>query len=81
MTTLPLRAAKLLPDRDAMIGCGVGSGMREPDFRLTLIVDCGLVRVQSARLKVAGGVLLIPREHFAFLEPKGEEPAATLPKK
>ena len=71
MTSLPLKSVKLLPNMDAMIGGGVRSGMREDSYKLTLLVEAGLVRVEARK---DGKVFLLPLTHCGVLEPAAVTP-------
>jgi hypothetical protein len=72
MTTLPLKAVKLLPNMDAMIGGGVRSGMQAgDDCKLSFLVEAQLVRIETK-----GKVHLLPVAHCGFLEPAPVEPPA-----
>jgi hypothetical protein len=79
VTTLPLKAIKLLPNMDAVLGNGIRSGMREPEHKLTLLVEAALVRIES-RLR-PGDPILIPLAHVAFIEPLPVEAPAPAVKK
>jgi hypothetical protein len=79
VTTLPLKAIKLLPNMDAVLGNGIRSGMRDSDYKLTLLVESALVRVES-KLR-PGTPIMIPLVHVAFLEPAPTEAAPAAVKK
>lgn len=77
MTTLPLKLVKLLPDMDAKIGAK--SGYRDDKYKLTLLCESQLVRVEP--LAVRPGVkddepFCIPLCHCGKVEPKAVEQAA-----